>query len=107
MKTGGDNLNLWVRCDQYYDFDKIDIGCDGGRVPSSVPSISSKPTSSSAPTTTPSTTASPTLSSQFPSLTPTNAVDCTCGVGAFKFQLQLKTDVVPDQTSWKIQDDNC
>jgi len=54
-------------------------------LPSTSPSVSLIPTSSSAPTITP---------------------DCSCGVGEFKFELDLKTDSYPGETSWKIKDEN-
>jgi len=60
------------------------------------------PTSSSAPSTSPSALPSfiPTSSSA-----PTIFPDCSCGVGEFKFELELKTDWYPDETSWEISDD--
>jgi len=61
----------------------ISIDC-GDPFPSAVPSISYSPTSSSAPT----------------------FYDCSCGVGEFKFELELKTDEYPGETSWKIQNEN-
>jgi len=90
FKTGGrdgdGNPNVYALCDAYFDPRKIDIPCDPSRgVPSSVPSISSSPTSSSAPTIHP---------------------DCSCGVGEFKFEFELKTDKYPQETSWKIEDVN-
>jgi len=51
--------------------------------PSTPPSL--VPTSSSAPTITP---------------------DCSCGVGEFKFELELRTDWNPGETSWQIEDEN-
>ena len=73
------NPNLWVPCDEYYDPNKIDILCDPNRVPSAAPSISSSPTITH---------------------------DCSCGVGEFKFELELRTDFYPDETSWQIEDGN-
>jgi len=54
-------------------------------LPSTSPSVSLSPTSSSAPTITP---------------------DCSCGVGEFKFELELRTDEYPEETSWQIEDGN-
>ena len=85
FKTGNSywNNNVFALCDVYYDRSKIDIPCDESRgVPSAVPSVSSIPTSSSAPTLPP---------------------DCSCAAGEFKFELELKTDYYPSETSWKIQ----
>jgi len=83
FKTGN-NPNLYALCDAYYDADKIDISC-GALFPSTSPSISLVPSTSSAPTITP---------------------DCSCGVGEFKFELELKTDIIPWETSWRIEDEN-
>jgi len=85
FKTGA-NPKLYILCDAYYDRNKIDIPCNLNRgVPSAVPSVSSIPTSSSAPTFIP---------------------DCSCGAGEFKFELELKTDNYPWETSWRIQNEN-
>ena len=84
FKTGN-NPNLWVPCDELYDPWKIDINCTDPFPPSTAPSSSSSPTSSSAPT---------------------PGIDCSCGVGEFKFHLELKTDQRPEETSWQIEDGN-
>jgi len=108
FKTG-DNPNVYALCDAHFDPDKIDILCDPSRgVPSAVPSILSSPTLSSSisslvPSTTPSTPPSLVPSS---SSAPTSAPDCSCGVGEFKFELELKTDWFPNETSWQIEDGN-
>jgi len=103
FKTGG-NPNLYALCDEYYDPWKIDIPCDPSRgVPSTSPSISLIPTLSSPPTINP--TSIPSLiptSSSAPTITP----DCSCGVGEFKFALELRTDDFPGETSWLIEDGN-
>ena len=52
--------------------------------PSESPSVSLIPTSSSAPT----------------------FYDCSCEAGHFKFELEVTTDIYPEETSWKIQNDN-
>jgi len=97
-----DNPNLWVPCDEYYDPEKINILCDTSRgVPSAVPSISSSPTSSSPPTISSPPSLIPTSSSA-----PTLFPDCSCGVGEFKFELELNTDFSPQDTSWQIEDEN-
>jgi len=94
------------------------------RIPSLSPSVSSLP--SSAPTLLPSKnpTTHPTfLPSQNPTVTslpsspptllpsqnPTSSsaptfYDCTCEPGQFKFELKLKLDYYPQQTSWEIRD---
>jgi len=107
FKTGpswapGGNPNLYALCDEYFDPDKIDIPC-GTLFPSSTPSVSLRPTLSPPPSTTPSTPPScnPT-SSSVPTLFP----DCSCEPGEFKFELELKTDFYPNETSWQIQDVN-
>lgn len=79
------NKDLLALCDQYFDPDKIDIECQAGFAPSTSPSSSSAPTSSIAPT-------------LFP--------DCSCGPGQFVFELELKTDEFPNETSWELQDGN-
>jgi len=79
------NKDLYVLCEAYYDPWKIDLPCDENRgVPSAVPSVSLIPTSSSAPT----------------------FYDCSCGVGEFKLELELKTNFYPEETSWKVKDEN-
>ena len=83
FKTG-ENPNLWVRCDDYFDQSKISIGCVN-LFPSAAPSVSLIPSYSSAPTL---------------------GIDCSCGVGEFKFELELRTDRYPAETSWKIQNEN-
>jgi len=85
FKTG-QNPNVYALCNVYYDSNKIDIPCEPSLgVPSTSPSTSVSPTSSSVPTSTP---------------------DCSCDVGEFKFELQLKTDEYPVETSWHIEDGN-
>jgi len=37
---------------------------------------------------------------------PTITPDCSCGVGEFKFEVELKTDFSPNETSWQIEDGN-
>jgi len=99
-RAGDGNPNVYALCDAYYDPWKIDIPCDPNRgVPSAVPSISLRPTSSSPPTTSSPPSLSPS-SSSFPTITP----DCSCGFGEFKFELELRTDRFPGETSWKIED---
>jgi len=68
-----------------------------------VPSITSSPTSTSHPSIYPTSLPSsiPTSSSA-PTITP----DCSCDVGEFKFELELKTDIFPGETSWRIEDEN-
>ena len=36
----------------------------------------------------------------------TDAPDCSCEPGEFKFELELRTDELPDETSWQIEDGN-
>ena len=67
-------------CDEFYNAGIIDIDC-GDPIPSAAPSISLVPSSSSAPT-------------LFP--------DCSCEPGQFKFDLELKTDLYPGDTSWEF-----
>ena len=95
------NPNLWVLCDEFYDPDMIDIPCDENRIPSAAPSVSSSPTSSSPPTISSPPSLIPTSSSA-----PTIFPDCSCGVGEFKFELELKPDFSPEETSWGIQNEN-
>ena len=108
-----DNSNLYALCDAYFDQWKIDIGCDPSRgIPSGVPSISSSPTSSSSPSTSPSASSRPSISPSLISSTSPSVsssptfYDCSCGVGEFKFELELKTDFSLHQTSWRIEDEN-
>jgi len=105
-----------VPCGTYYDWKKIDIPCDSSRgVPSTSPSVSSIPTFSSPPSIHPSASSRPstppslvpsTIASIPPSSAPTLFPDCSCGVGEFKFELELRIDNRPHQTSWKIEDGN-
>jgi len=37
---------------------------------------------------------------------PTISPDCSCGVREFKFELELKTDNFPEETSWRIRNEN-
>jgi len=96
------NPDLYALCDEYFDPGKIDIPCDDG-APSAAPSKSSSPTSSSEPSTAPST---PPSSNPTSSSVPTLPHDCSCDVGEFKVEVELKTDEWPGETSWKIQDEN-
>jgi len=86
---------------------------------SSIPT--QNPTSSSIPSFAPSKSNNPTTSSNAPSQVPTSSsapsqiptsssapsfIDCSCGPGKFKFQLELKLDRKPHETSWNLQDKN-
>jgi len=68
------------------------------------PTLSSPPTISSPPSLIPTSSAAP--STSLPSSAPTITPDCSCGVGEFKFELELRTDGWPDETSWQIEDGN-
>ena len=82
------NPKLYILCNEYYDHLKINIGCVES-APTNAPTA--EPTSSSIPTS---------------SLAPTIFPDCSCGVGEFKFELELMTDRFPAETSWKIKNEN-
>jgi len=78
------------------------------RDPTSTPKPTQNPTSSSIPSFAPSKSNNPTSGpSQVPSSSSAPTfIDCSCGRGAFKFQLELKLDKDPDETSWNLQDKN-
>ena len=63
------------------------------------PSGTPKPTSSPRPSSVPSQFPShaPSFTSQ-PSIFP----DCTCEPGEFRFELEVRTDIYPDETSWEL-----
>jgi len=72
------------------------------------PCIFRDPTWSFMPTQNPSSSSKPTSrSSQSPSLSfaPT-FIDCSCGPGTFKFQLELKLDRHPIDLNWDLKDEN-
>jgi len=71
------------------------------RIPSTTTKPSQSPSSSPSPSTKPSISLRPTSSSA-----PTVFPDCSCGVGEFKFELELRTDEFPEETSWQIEDGN-
>ena len=73
-----------MRCEDNVNDTKIDKKCFEPE-PSSAPSLSPAPSFTSQPSV---------------------AIDCTCNSGEFRFELEVRTDFYPGETSWELRNSN-
>ena len=74
-----------MHCDEIVNETLVDVDCTASARPTSAPSLSYAPSFTSQPS---------------------MAVDCTCVPGEFRFELEVKTDDFPDETSWELRNND-